>query len=65
MKQPAQLGIIGMVGGSILGWIALIRSSGAGSLLEGDVYTFMGSLFFGLVIGLFTLLLGLLVFGKD
>jgi hypothetical protein len=65
MKQPAQLGIIGITGGSILGWVALARSTGSGDLLNWEVLILMGALFFGLVMGLFTFLLGLVVYGKD
>ena len=61
MKQPAQLGIIGMVGGGILGWIGVGGSLAAGSFM----LSLIASLFVGMVIGLFTFLLGLVVYGKD
>jgi len=65
MKHASQCGIIGMAGGAIIGWIALARSMGSGDLLEGNIVIFMGALFIGLVIGIFTFLLGLVVCGKD
>ena len=61
MKHAAQLGIIGMLGGGIIGWVGISESLASSSFM----LTFIGALFVGLVIGVFTFLIGLVVFGKD
>jgi len=61
MKHPAQLGMIGMIGGGIVGWVGISESLASSS----PMLSLVGALFVGLVIGVFTFLLGLVVFGKD
>jgi hypothetical protein len=62
MKHAAQLGIIGMLGGTVGGYLVLMK--GFGLVGEGIILGFLGALFIGLVVGVFTFLLGLVISGK-
>jgi hypothetical protein len=53
--------MIGMIGGGIVGWVGISESLASSS----PMLSLVGALFVGLVIGVFTFLLGLVVFGKD
>jgi hypothetical protein len=60
MKEAAQLGLVGMTSGTVLGYVFMMRSCGEQDVLSADfVPILLGALFIGLVFAVFLFLIGL------